>query len=179
MRGTLGQTVELQDADDVAPEEVEAAWVDEEDDDWHDRGDDGGDEDAGAEGEARALCDGGDRDDAGAAGELHALCDGGGGGAALSVAKADIVCEHSSRISALQKAAWNWIEQAALVAAALRHFKIDNRVCGGQAASSEAFLCDAGVGRGGRMRARGRRVQKKRRTRRPAMLYGRRGRNHG
>ena len=75
---------------------------DKEVDDLDDAEDDGEGEDAGAEGEFHALCDGGDGDDAGAEGEVHALCD---GGAALDVAQADILGEHSSRTSALQQAA--------------------------------------------------------------------------
>ena len=82
--------------------EDEEAWSDDGDDDWVDAEDDGEGEDAGAEGELHALRDGGDGDDAGAEGEVHALCE---GGTALDVAQADTLCEHSSRISALQQAA--------------------------------------------------------------------------
>ena len=109
LRRALDQMVEFQDDEDVAPVEDEAAWSKDEDDDSHDSGDDGGDEEA--VGEDDALHDGGDSDDAGAEGEVHALCDGGDGDAALSVAQADSVCEHPSRISALQQAAFGFPNQ--------------------------------------------------------------------
>ena len=88
-RQALDQTEELQDEEDVAPVEDEAAWS-------NDEGDDSDDSSEEAVGEDDALHDGGGSDDAGAEGEVHALCDGGDRGAALSVAQADSVCEHSS-----------------------------------------------------------------------------------
>ena len=80
------------------------AWSNDEGDDSDDSSEEAvGEDDALREDDA--LHDGGDSDDAGADGEVHVLCDGGDRGAALSVAQADSVCEHSSRISALQQAA--------------------------------------------------------------------------
>ena len=94
----LDQTEEFQDDEGVAPVEDEKAWSNDEGDDSDDSSEEavGEDEEAVGEDDALheddALRDGGGSDDAGADGEVHALCDGGDRGAALSVAQADSVC---------------------------------------------------------------------------------------